>query len=166
MKTKKFLGVILSAAMLMGASVTANAEELPIGYWNIAEPYRYVTFATDGGSYIRELEKPIGEYVNLNNYIPTKEGYIFDGWYSDPRTKVERINEVYLNENVVVFAKWLDDGTPKPQAEERCVLTTEQALAYGNHIDPITGVPVTALWLEQNARLTQLMAIYNQNFNN
>ncbi len=165
MKVKRLLGTMLAMLMLASASITIYAAELPIGYWNIAEPYRYLTFATDGGSYIKALEKPIGEYVSLESYVPTKDGYIFDGWYSDPRTKENRVYGVTLYGNEVVYAKWLDDGTPKPQISERVYLTTEQALAYGNYRDTKTGVPVTALWVQQNARLQELMAEYNAKFN-
>ncbi len=162
---KRFLITVLALVMLATATLTVNAADLPIGYFNIAEPYRYLTFATDGGSYIKALEKPIGEYVSLENYVPTKEGYIFDGWYSDPRTKVNRVYDVTLNENIVVYAKWVDDGTPKPKELKPVGLTKDQALAYGNYVDEKTGVPVTALWVQQNARLQELMAQYNAKFN-
>ncbi len=165
MKAKRILLSLLAVLMLLSATITANATELPIGYYNIAYPYRYVTFATDGGSYIKALEKPVGEYVNLDTYIPTKDGYIFEGWYTDPRTKVERIYSVTLDENIVVYAKWVDDGTPKPQAEQPVGLTREQALAYGDYTDEKTGVPVTRLCVQQNARLQELMAQYNAKFN-
>lgn len=100
MKVKQIIFTIVATLML--ATSSAYAHDLPIGYWNIAEPYRYLTFATDGGSFIKALEKPIGEYVSLENYVPTKEGYIFDGWYLDARTKQNRVYEVTLTENIVV----------------------------------------------------------------
>ncbi len=165
MKAKRLFVTLLAVLMLASASITTYATDLPIGYWNIAEPYRYLTFATDGGSYIKALEKPIGEYVSLESYVPTKEGYIFDGWYSDPRTKENRVYGVTLYGNEVVYAKWLDDGTPKPQKPEPKKLTVEEALAYGDYRDEKTGVPVTALWVQQNARLQELMAQYNAKFN-
>lgn len=64
--------------------------------------------------------------------------------------------EVTLTENIVVYTKWLDDGSPKLQ-KESIGLTVEQALAYGNYRDANTGVPVTVLWVQQNARLQELM---------
>ncbi len=161
---KRILTVIFLMIMCLPITTT-YAEDLPIGYWNIAEPYRYLTFATDGGSFIKALEKPIGEYVSLESYVPTKEGYIFDGWYSDPQTKENRVYGVTLYGNEVVYAKWIDDGTPKPQKAEPIGLTIEQALAYGDYIDAKTGVPVTALWVQQNVRLQELMKEYNAKFN-
>ena len=65
--------------MLIFTNTAYAAEDLPIGYWNIAEPYRYLTFTTDGGSFIKALEKPIGEYISLESYLTIKDGYIFDG---------------------------------------------------------------------------------------
>ena len=82
--TKKTLAIlvasllILSAANMTGVSAKSS-EDLPIGYYNTAEPYRYLTFATDGGSFIKALEKPIGEKISLDTYIPAKQGYILMG---------------------------------------------------------------------------------------
>lgn len=169
MKAKKFLSLAMAVLMLAGTgavSASAADTEYPIGYWNIAYANRYLTFATDGGSYIKALELPLGAIVNVNDYIPAKDGYIFDGWYSDPRTKVQRVNEVTLTENIVVYAKWIDDGTPKPIPEKPAVASNEEIMQYGNYVDEKTGVPVTALWVQQNARLEYLMQLYNAKFNN
>lgn len=162
--TKKLLS-LMAALLMLAITTAASAEELPVGYYNIAEPYRYLTFATDGGSYIKAVEVPTGTTVNADAYIPVKDGYIFDGWYADPRTKEQRITEITLNENIAVYAKWIDDGTPKPQAETHKYASNEEILAYGNHIDEKTGVPVTALWVQQNAMLQELMEMYHQKFN-
>lgn len=137
MKTKRLVG-LFAAALLISGTINVSASDeanLPTGYWNIAEPYRYVIFASDGGSYIRPLEKAIGTTVNLYEYIPTKEGYIFDGWYSDPRTKEQQVTEVTLNENIVVFAKWIGDETPKVVSEAPVPASTKEILAYGNYVD-------------------------------
>jgi len=168
MKSRKVICLLMAALMLIGTSaisVSAADIEYPIGYWNIAYANRFLTFATDGGSYIKALEFPRGSVVDVNDYVPTKDGYIFDGWYSDPRTKVERVNKITLNENIVVYAKWLDDGTPKPEPKAPDIATKEELLAYGGYTDTETGAPVTALWVEQHTRLEALMQQYNAKFN-
>lgn len=168
MKAKKVLSLLMVALLLIGAtavSVSAADMKYPIGYWNIAYANRYLTFATDGGSYIKALELPCGAVVDVNDYVPTKDGYVFDGWYSDPRTKADRVNEITLTENIVVYAKWLDDGTPKPQPETPVGATKEEILQYGNYVDEKTGTPVTALWVQQHTRLEALMELYNAKFN-
>ncbi len=168
MKTKKLLTAVLLIVTLVLAVLPAYAsEELPIGYWNIVYPYRYLIFATDGGSYIRELEKMPGEHIDLKAYIPTKEGYIFDGWYLDAKDKQNKVTELELNQNTVVYAKWIDDGSSKAMSTYFVTpYTTAEAMAYGNYRDEVTGVPVTALWVQQHTRLKELMARYNQKFNN
>ncbi len=166
--TRKILCLVMAVLMFGGTfTVSANCstEDLPIGYYNIVYANRYVFFASDGGTYIRPLELPRGTAVNLNEYVPTKNGYIFDGWYSDPRTKVERVNEIVLNENITVYAKWLDDGTSKQTEDTRIYATNKEIMQYGNHIDEKTGVSVTALWVQQNERLQALMKLYNEKFN-
>ena len=170
---KKLLCMVMALTMLAGAfTVSASAcnkevEDLPIGYLNIAYGNRYVFFASDGGSYIRPLELARGSEVNLDNYIPEKAGYTFEGWYSDPRTKVERVTTVELNENIVVFAKWkMKDGLSKELAENgvlaRVVIGNNVVLQTENET---LVAPVTDLWVQQNARLEALMKLYNEKFN-
>ena len=45
------------------------------GYW--------VTFNSDGGSYIAPQFSNAGEPMNLSQFVPTKAGYDFVGWYLD-----------------------------------------------------------------------------------
>ncbi len=84
--TKKILCLVMAVMMLAGTTVFAcdTTEDLPIGYYNIVYANRYLFFATDGGSTFRPLELPRGTKVNLNDYIPAKEGYEFEGWYTTP----------------------------------------------------------------------------------
>lgn len=72
---------------------------------------------------------------------------------------------VTLTENIVLYAKWLDDGTPKSAPEMPDIATDEEIMQYGNYVDEITGVPVTAIWVQQNARLEALMKLCNEKFN-
>ena len=162
--TKKVLAAVLAVSVMLPCGASAESTDQFEGHWEL-DTTRSVIFASDGGTYIHPAQHEIGTVICLDEYVPTNAGYIFDGWYSDPRTKAERVTEVTLNENIVVFAKWIDDGTPKAVPEAPVIASTEEILAYGNYVDEATGVPVTALWVQQNARLNELMQIYNQNFN-
>lgn len=163
--TKKVLAVVLAAALMLPCGVSAASTDKFEGHWEL-NTTRTVIFASDGGTYIRPVEKETGTVIYLDEYIPTKDGYIFDGWYSDPRTKVERVTEVTLSENIVVYAKWISDGTAVTQSENvKKYATTEEIMQYGKHVDTKTGVPVTALWVQQNTRLKALMQKYNEKFN-
>ena len=163
---KKSLSMLLAAVLLFACSLTAFAgEDYPFhGHWEL-DTTRAVIFASDGGSYIRPVEVQKGTVLNLDDYIPVKAGYVFGGWYADPRTKTERIAEVTLEENIVVYAKWLDDGTPKQTGNARAYASNEEVMQFGDYVDEKTGVPVTALWVQQKARLQALMEQYNQKFN-
>jgi uncharacterized repeat protein (TIGR02543 family) len=168
--TKKILCLVMAVMMLAGTTVFAcdTTEDLPIGYYNIVYATRYLFFATDGGSTFRPLELPRGTKVNLNDYIPTKEGYEFEGWYTTPREQVERLTEITLDENSVVWAKWkIKDGLSQEQID-RGIVARE---VIGNHVVLLTAedktliAPVTDLWVQQNARLEAMMKLYNQKFN-
>lgn len=167
--TKKILCLVMAVLMIAGTTVFAcdNTENLPIGYYNIVYANRYLFFATDGGSTFRPLELPRGTTVNLNEYIPTKEGYEFDGWYSSPREQVERLTEITLDENSVVWAKWKVKEGVSQQMLDNGIVARE---VVGNYVVLVTGkgetlvTPVTKLWVQQNEKLEAMMKLYNQMF--
>lgn len=166
---KKILCLVMAVLMIAGTTVFAcdNTENLPIGYYNIVYANRYLFFATDGGSTFRPLELPRGTTVNLNEYIPTKEGYEFDGWYSSPREQVERLTEITLDENSVVWAKWKVKEGVSQQMLDNGIVARE---VVGNYVVLVTGkgetllTPVTKLWVQQNEKLEAMMKLYNQMF--
>lgn len=160
---KKVLAAVLAATVILPCGASAEYTDKFDGHWEL-NTTRYVIFASDGGTFIKPVEKEIGTAMYLDEYVPAKAGYIFDGWYSDPKTKEQRVNEITLTENIVVYAKWIDDGTPKPIPEMPAAASVDEILAYGNYTDEATGVPVTALWVEQNKRLNELMEVYNSIF--
>lgn len=162
---RKKLLTAVSAVMLTLICVTnvSASTDYFEGHWGL-DTERTLYFGTENGSYIKPITATVGTTISLADIIPEKSGCIFDGWYSDPRTKENRVTEFTFNENDVVYAKWLDDGTPKEAVDTRVYATTAEILAYGSYIDEKTGVPVTALWVAQNNRLNELMEIYNENF--
>ena len=62
------------------------------GYW--------VTFDSDGGSYIAPQFSNAGEPMNLSQFVPTKAGYDFAGWYLNEQ-KVTSVDGA-----VTVTASW------------------------------------------------------------
>lgn len=83
---------------------------------------RILTFASDGGSYIRPITKTYGETIDLTPYIPQKQVYIFKGWYTDPRTKQNQVTSFTFHENGVLYAKWEADET---QIQPDTLMTTD-----------------------------------------
>ena len=89
-------------------------------------------FASDGGSFIRPMTKKYGESISLESYVPTKYGYTFKGWFTDPRTKQNQVTTFKFTKPDVLYAKW----QPNPQepvnpndeimAKDTCYLTDEE----------------------------------------
>ena len=63
-------------------------------------------FASDGGSFIRPITKRYGESISLESYVPTKYGYTFKGWFTDPRTKLNQVTTFKFTKPDVLYAKW------------------------------------------------------------
>lgn len=163
---KKILCLVIAGLMLAETAVSANSgsRETPI-YMGES---RYLFFATEGGRGVDYLNLPYGTRVDLNEYIPEKDGFEFEGWYDDPIEKVNRLSEIVLEENTVVWAKWmLREGMTQRQLELEIIARE----VIGNNVVFLTAdnevkiVPVTDLWAARNTRLEMLMKIHNKIFN-
>ena len=68
-----------------------------------------LSFDTNGGSAIAKVTKEKGTTVDLGQYVPTREGYTFAGWYSD-EALTQKVTSVKLNANTTVYAKWTENA--------------------------------------------------------
>ena len=91
-----------------------------------------LTFASDGGSFIRPITKRYGESISLGNYAPTKFGYTFKGWFTDPRTKQNQVTAFKFTKPDVLYAKW-EKNLEEPvnpndeiMSKDTCYLTDEE----------------------------------------
>ena len=89
-------------------------------------------FASDGGSFIRPITKRYSESISLENYVPTKYGYTFKGWFTDPRTKQNQVTTFKFTKPDVLYAKW-EKNLEEPinpndeiMAKDTCYLTDEE----------------------------------------
>lgn len=98
----------------------------------------YIYFDTDGGTEIETLQKYQNDIINLNDYIPTKTGYNFNGWYIGD-TKYEG-NYTVGNTDVTFVAQWqiqtftvtfeyYGDGATY---DNKNIQTTTQQVNYGD----------------------------------
>lgn len=162
---KKILCLVTVALMLIGTTVSANSDNNEISSFGDT---RYLYFATEGGQNVDFLSLPCGTKIDLNEYIPEKAGYEFDGWYYHPIETENRLTEIILENNTVLWAKWkVKEGVTEQQLENGVLSRT----VIGNNVvlqtldNEIKIVPVTDLWANQNARLEGLMKVYNEKFN-
>ena len=135
-------------------------------HWSVIGEYT-LTFAVDGGEEITSVKMPYGTVLSLESFIPVKKGNKFEGWYSDPRTKEQKVCEVTFDENKVVYAKWKPTrvfmmSAVKPEPVKTVLPNGWVIFKTANGI---VDVKCTPLWAEQNARLTKLMKQYNEKFN-
>ncbi|MDY5414970.1 S-layer homology domain-containing protein, partial [Anaerotignum sp.] len=83
-------------------TVTANWKKKSSGgsvfFWDLK-------FDTNGGSKIDTVTEWEYSTINLDEYVPEKEGYKFVGWYAD-EDLTKKIDEVYLTQDTTVYAKW------------------------------------------------------------
>lgn len=157
---KKILCLTMVLVMLAGTTSFAYNTTVPA-------QNAYLFFATDGGSNLGHLKLPYGAKVNLDNYIPIKHGYDFDGWYDAPSGQTQRLTEVTLNDNKIVWAKWkVKSGLSKQQVE--CGIVGREVIGNYVVIQTTNGkmliAPVSERWVEQNARLEAMMEVYRKKF--
>lgn len=64
-------------------------------------------YDTRGGTYVASVTAKYGETVELasGDDVPTRQGYKFDGWYSDADLTTP-VDKVTISENTTVYAKW------------------------------------------------------------
>ena len=72
---------------------------------SIPVTYCTLTFETNGGDYIRPLRKICKTVVDLDKYVPERDGYEFTGWYTDSAL-TNGVTKVRLTRNMKVYAGW------------------------------------------------------------
>ena len=134
---KKVLCMTLATTLLLTTTASAAPWQMrrnqlifdsEIGFFGNVT----LQFASDGGSFIRPITKRYGDSINLESYIPTKYGYTFKGWFTDPRTKQKQVSTFKFTKPDVLYAKW----EPNPQesinpndeimGKDTCYLTDEE----------------------------------------
>ena len=134
---KKIISMALATTLLLTTTASAAPWQMrrnqlifdsEIGFFGNVT----LQFASDGGSFIRPITKRYGESINLESYVPTKCGYTFKGWFTDPRTKQKQVTTFKFTKPDVLYAKWeknLEElVNPKDEimAKDTCYLTDEE----------------------------------------
>lgn len=75
-------------------------------------------FDTNGGSKIDTVTEWEYSTIDLDEYVPKKEGYKFVSWYAD-EDLTKKIDEVYLTKDTTVYAKWekIEEEVPEEPEE-------------------------------------------------
>ncbi len=110
---KKVLCTALAVTMLLTTTASATAKPWWLSKYRVTFDNELgivgnvtLQFASDGGSFIRPITKRYGESISLESYVPTKYGYTFKGWFTDPRTKQNQVTTFKFTKPDVLYAKW------------------------------------------------------------
>ena len=95
------LAILTMALVLSCALVACNKTDSP----DAPKKEFTITFDTRGGSEVKPITIAEGATITLPRN-PTKEGYIFDGWYLSDEF-IEKFNATQtISSNITVYAKW------------------------------------------------------------
>ena len=95
------LAILTMALVLSCALVACNKTDSP----DAPKKEFTITFDTRGGSEVKPITIAEGATITLPRN-PTKEGYIFDGWYLSDEF-IEKFNATQtISSNITLYAKW------------------------------------------------------------
>ena len=69
-----------------------------------------VKVETNGGTKVEDIKVPYGE--TINEPTSTKEGYTFDGWYTDKELTTKWDFKEVVKADMTLYAKWKENETP------------------------------------------------------
>ena len=73
---------------------------------NLLDPGFTITFDSRGGSDVPPISADYGELIS-SPPAPTREGYIFTGWYKDPSYDIKwNLSNDIIEEDITLYAGW------------------------------------------------------------
>ena len=156
---KKVLCTALAVTMMLTTTASATAKPLWLSKYRVTFDNELgivgnvtLQFASDGGSFIRPITKRYGSSISLESYVPTKYGYTFKGWFTDPRTKQNQVTTFKFTKPDVLYAKW-EKNPEEPinpndeiMAKDTCYLTDEETKMQNNTDGTDIKIRATAFW--------------------
>lgn len=128
--------------------VTAQSGSIPT-----PEPEYTITYETDGGSELEDEQHDGDKVIDLNK-IPTKEGYIFAGWYLDEE-RTQRVTSLELDKDVTLYAAWVKDNGIAGNGHE-----TPEILNGEDHFAYVVGYPDGTVRPNDNIDRSEVTSIF------
>ena len=112
-----FSGDITGVTLTAGATYTVRAADYNGGSWTTRSftvplptppasgAFCTLTFVTNSGNSMNTLRFSKDSVVELTQYIPIREGYVFTAWYSD-EALTNAVTSVTITENLTLYAGW------------------------------------------------------------
>ncbi|MBR3163123.1 MAG: InlB B-repeat-containing protein, partial [Clostridia bacterium] len=89
-------------------SINTNNDEDIVLYAKWADNKYTISFNTNGGSTISQIKGNYGDEIE-QPINPTKKGYNFIGWYTDPELTEEYEFDTIPSENITLYAGWVEE---------------------------------------------------------
>ena len=143
---KKIICTAMAVTMLLTTTASAAPSQMRRNQLIFDSEIEFLgnvtlQFASDGGSFIRPITKRYGESISLESYVPTKYGYTFKGWFTDPRTKQNQVTTFKFTKPDVLYAKW-EKNLEEPinqnkeiMSKDTCYLTDEETVKRNEIIE-------------------------------
>jgi uncharacterized repeat protein (TIGR02543 family) len=90
-----------------------------------------LSYNSNGGSEIkaREFTEPTEVNFEDSNYIPTREGYTFTGWYTDNSLKTKLTGSVLVSTDTTVYAGWKEESQTDSKEKSTNSITNETVIS-------------------------------------
>ncbi len=113
------LAILTMALVLSCALVACNKTDSP----DAPKKEFTITFDTRGGSEVKPITIAEGATITLPRN-PTKEGYIFDGWYLSDAFVEKFVATKTITGDITLYAKWIEDnGQEEPPVAKTYSIT-------------------------------------------
>ncbi len=98
----KFTGWVTDSGMNFTASTIVNSDITVYGSWECK-----ITFNPTGGT-VSPASKVVEYYKTTSFPTPTRSGYAFEGWFTEPEGKGTQYisNSTIITGNITLYAKW------------------------------------------------------------
>ena len=121
-------GIITGSTTHLSTFVAAEKKTPAPNTGGVTATYK-LSFNTNGGSSIDAVSKTSGTTVDLAEFVPTREGYTFEGWYSDEALST-KVTSVKLTADTTVYAKWTETTLPFVDVEKDNIFFDDIAFVF------------------------------------
>ena len=137
-------GTITSAVTVYRPSSSGSSGSSGGGSSSVSTPTYTVTFDTNGGEKLQSQSVKKGGKAAMPE-TPAREGYEFDGWYSDNALTQEFDFSENITKNIALYAKWTqikqdeDKREENPSESNPTKTGVSKLLETENHISYLNG---------------------------
>lgn len=103
---------VINAEYIKGSTSQLSVSNFDIddGFVTIRETKKTIIYNSNGGSSVNSQEVSYGNKITKPTN-PTKENYVFDGWYIDEQLSEQFDFNTTITNDITLYAKWREAGS-------------------------------------------------------